>query len=159
MLYLIAGMPALAQLRIDRLDVLDVAVALGALAQHDGRPLRAIDVAGREEPQRDHVQADPVLLAPVLQPRQIFDREVALLVGILGVPADIVHAVALEELQALLRWSGRSDIPASSAHVSESPPRAGGDQRRGNSAGARHEDLSTIHGYFVWMLGNVSHSS
>ena len=70
MLYLMDGMPTFAQFRIDRLDVLDVAVALRALAEHDRRLLRPVDVARRKERRRDAVERDLVLVAEILDARR-----------------------------------------------------------------------------------------
>ena len=52
MLYLIEGIPAAAQFLIMRLQLLDIAIALRALRQHDGGVLFLIDVARREKRRR-----------------------------------------------------------------------------------------------------------
>ncbi len=74
MLYLIEGMPAAAQFLMSSLKLLDVAVALRALRQHDGAMLLAVDMAGRENRRGDAFEGDAVLLREILDGLQLVHR-------------------------------------------------------------------------------------
>ena len=131
-LYLMAGMPMARALADDRRRLLELLLALGLLAEHDGATLRAIDVRGRHERELDHVERDAGLVAALLEARQRIGRPRAL--GVLAPrrrAADVVDAVALEERQHLV--VGRPAL-APDHH----PDRPGGDgrRRRGSSGQA-----------------------
>ena len=63
MLYLTAGTPTFAHASMHLCEVVHVLLPLRILAEHDGRPLLAVDVAGGQERQGDDVELDAVRLA------------------------------------------------------------------------------------------------
>ncbi len=81
------------------MDVVDVAVALGALAEHDGPPFFAIDVARREEGERHHVEVDAVRFTQFARAGQFLDRPMTAGTGIGRIAADMLHAVPFEGLE------------------------------------------------------------
>ena len=91
-----AGLRAVAD---EGLQLLDVAVALRALRQHDGRMLFRVDVAGREKRRRDAVDADAVFAGHVDHALEFVDGGVEAVALNLRIAADVAHAVAGQVLE------------------------------------------------------------
>src|SRR5262249_48876012 len=80
----------------------DVAVALRALAEHDGRARRFVDVAGGEKARLDALEDNFVLVDALAELGEILNRIVAFLAGVFGVATDGFHAVPGEKLKAAI---------------------------------------------------------
>ena len=85
-----AGLRAVAD---EGLQLLDVAVALGALREHDGGMLFAIDVAGFEEGRRGAIDADAVFRGQIDHALELVHGGVEAVALDLRVAADVAHAV------------------------------------------------------------------
>lgn len=86
-----AGLGAVAD---EDLEGFDVAVALGALGEHDGGMLFAVDVGGLEDGWAYAEDFDVVFLGEVFHAGEFFDGGVDAAVGYLGVGADVADAVS-----------------------------------------------------------------
>src|SRR5262249_7322988 len=86
------------------LEALDVAVAVGALAQHDRRAIHGVDVRGVEERLPHHLQREFARLAQVADLRQLLDRPVTPLRGLgCGAAAPVRAPEPLPDLHAFGR--------------------------------------------------------
>ena len=87
------------------MDVVDVLVALGALAQHDGRTSRVVNMTRSQERRRKHIDRYSVLLGPLTELRKLLNGRVAwsFTLGAGRIDGNVVDAVTLEELQPLVR--------------------------------------------------------
>ena len=98
-----AGLRAVAN---EGLQLLDVAVALRTLRQHDGGMLFVIDVARLEEWRRGAVDADVVFCGHVDHAIQFVDGGVETVALDLRIAADVAHAVTGQVLEVcVVRWS------------------------------------------------------
>ena len=65
-------------------NIINVAIALGALAEHDGAAFFVVDVARSQKGESDHVERNAMLLAEVARPRKILDGPMAAMARIEG---------------------------------------------------------------------------
>src|SRR3989442_801993 len=99
------------------LETLDVAVALGALAEQDGGTFRPIDMGRSQEGRRDHVDADIPLRSALLELHEFVNGRITeFLVLKFRRGTDVFDAMAGEELESLVRsW------PALTAEFHQGP--------------------------------------
>ena len=113
MLYLAAGMPTVAQLRMMAQTASISCCRSGSLPSMMALPLRRralrigrvllrqpIDRGRRQRRKLHHVERDAVRLAQLAQARQRLDAPAGRVVLVAGVAADVIDAVALEVLEA-----------------------------------------------------------
>src|SRR5262245_39520673 len=129
------------------LNGFDISVPFRALAQHDGPPLGAIDVARREKRGRYHIDADVVFLGALPELHQLLYGRVAAFRRLLRIAANVVDGVALEKLEPLFR--SRRTLTAqlhkrarAAGRLSRRPYRGG---RRDAGGGQRSNKFSAIH--------------
>ena len=111
-LYLMAGMPVAAQLRIRVWRSSMSRSRCGTLGQHDGGMFLAIDMARCEERRRNAVDSDVMALRQIPHPLELIGRSVQAAIGDFGIAADSLNAVAFQVLQVLL--VGRRALTAES---------------------------------------------
>src|SRR5206468_1176662 len=89
------------------LESLDVAVALGALAEQDGRTFGPIDMGRSQEGRRDRVDGDIPFRSPLLDLHEFVNRRITeFLVREFRNCTDVLDAMAGEELESRVRgWS------------------------------------------------------
>ena len=111
-------------------DIVDVAIALGTLAEHDGPAFFMVDVARCEKREGNHVERNAVGFAQLARPCNFLNRPMTARTRIWRIAANVLDAMPLEELQHY-----RSCRPALTTHVHlNGTPRTGA---RGGSFASR----------------------
>jgi hypothetical protein len=84
------------------LDILDIAIPLRALTQDDGTAPLSIYMARGEERSTHHIQADLMFGTSLLELFQVLAGVVPEVAPMIRPATDVVHAVSLEEPEALI---------------------------------------------------------
>ena len=143
----------------DILESLDIALALGTLAKHDGGTFSPIDMGRSQERRREHVDADIPLLRALLKLQKFVNgRITACFVRKFRDSTDVLDAMACEELESLV--GGRPALTPE-FHQGALAARRGLGRKRGRRSGegrasrgrAGNDEISAVHTKNSLLLG------